>query len=556
MHGGERVTRGVAIVAQSSNMAINLTMQQRGLPIAHVATVGNAARIRLSDLIEAYAADERVSAIGVHLEGLIEGAGRFAEAVRAAHRAGKPVVAFKTGWSEAGARATLSHTSSMAGADDAFGAFLTRLGVPRADGVPGFLETLKLLHVLGGLPGERLLSMSCSGGEAALVADTAARLGVPLPALDDGAAKALAEVLGPPVAIDNPLDYHTYIWLDRARCEGCYRAGLAADVDVGMLVLDYPKPGVGDETGWDIATDAYIAAAQATGRPALLVASLPECLPDAARRRLMDAGVAPMQGIEEALKAVKAAAVAGAALARAEEAENPAPSCGARTPEGAVTLDEWRAKRRLAAAGLTVPEGALVTDATEAVAAAEALGYPVAVKAVDAGLAHKSELGAVRLALADGDAVAAAVEAMAPLAGRFLVERMVDDPVAELIVGITRDSVVGLCLMVGAGGVLAEVLEDRALLALPCGRDEIARAIGGLRVHRLLAGHRGRPAGDLEAVLDAVEAVARFAEAEAEHLLELDINPLIVRGAGSGAVAADALIRLAAEEREREGETR
>ncbi|MCR9219816.1 MAG: acetate--CoA ligase family protein [Alphaproteobacteria bacterium] len=542
VHGGERVARGVGLISQSSNLAINLTMQRRGLPIAYVATVGNAARVGVADLIEAYAADPRVSAVGVYLESLGGAPHRFAAAVRSAQAAGKPVVAFKTGRSEAGARATLSHTSSLAGGAAAFDAFLDGLDVPQAFSVPAFLEALKLLHVLGPLPGARLVSMSCSGGEAALVADAAARLGVETPSLDAEASRLLSAVLGPKVAIDNPLDYHTYIWLDGEACRACYTAALGAPTaDVGMLVLDYPKDGAGDATGWDLATDALIAAAQATGRPALVAATLPECLPEGPRARLMQAGVAPMQGIEEALFAIRAAAVAG--RARPGVAPSPVAPPAVLRDGPARTLDEWRAKKRLAAWGLSAPEGALVTDATEAAAAAEALGYPVAVKIVSAALAHKSEVGGVRLGLGDADAVVAAVDALSATGERFLVERMVTDGVAELILGVTRDPQIGLCVMIGAGGVLTELLADRAVLPLPTDAAAVERALDGLRIARLLTGYRGRPPADRAAAVAAALAVADFATAHADRLLELDVNPLIVRPEGLGAIAADALIR-------------
>jgi acetyl-CoA synthetase len=549
VHGGGPVARGVAIVAQSSNLAINLTMQARSLPIAYMATLGNAALVSAADMIAAYARDDRVSVIGVHLEGLREGAGRFAAAVAQAQAAGKSVIVFKTGTSQAGARATLTHTRSMTGAAAAFSAFMDRLGVPQATTVPAFLEALKLLHVLGPLPGNRAVSMSCSGGEAALVADTAARHGVDLPPFDAAATHALGQALGPKVVIDNPLDYHTYIWLDAGACEACYTAALSADVDVGLLVLDYPAPGLGDIQGWDIATDALIAAARTTGRPTAVVASLPETLPEAVRARLMSHGIAPMQGIEETLFSIAAAAQAGAALAK--------PGDGALRPLAAalevgpqagqvVTVDEYRAKRRLAAAGITVPDGALVRDATEAVAAAEALGYPVALKAVSRDMTHKSDVGGVHLNLADGDAVMLAAEAMATLSDQLLVERMVDEPLVELIVGVTRDAAVGPCLMIGAGGILAEVMADSVLVTLPCGGDEIDAALGSLRVAGLLRGHRGRAAADWDAVVVAITAIARFAQDAGPALHDLEINPLIV--GAHDVVAADAVVRWCEQE--------
>ena len=188
-----------------------------------------------------------------------------------------------------------------------------------------------------------------------------------------------------------------------------------------------------------------------------------------------------------------------------------------------------------------------MAHAAGAVAAAAMLGFPVVVKAVGADLAHKSELGAVALDLSDAEEVRAAATRMSRLGEALLVEPMIADGVAELILGVIRDPQVGLCLVVGSGGVLVELLADRALLLLPTTADAVREALLGLKGAPLLRGFRGRPAGDLDAVVEAAMAVARFAAAHADRLVELDVNPLIVRPAGKGAVAADVLIRLAAD---------
>ncbi|MEQ8601903.1 MAG: acetate--CoA ligase family protein [Marivibrio sp.] len=543
VHGGARVERGVAIVAQSGNLGINFTLQDRSLPISHVVSIGNAAQIQAPELIEAFADDPRVSAIGLHLESVQGGAARFAEAVRAAQRAGKPIVVLKTGRSAAGARATLSHTSSMAGGAAAFDALLDRLGAPQAHGVPGFLETLKLLHVVGPLPAARVVCISCSGGEAALSADAAERLGVETPALGAASQSKLSTVLGAHVAIDNPLDYHTYIWLDQAAQTACFTAALEApSVEAGIVILDYPRAEAGDNRGWDMAVDAAISAARATGTPTLVAPTLSESLPGGVREKLMAAGVAPIQGVDEALAAIAAAATVARGFAEAAAGDVFQPLAAPAETGGGVALDEWRAKKRLAAAGLTVPDGVLAADATEAVAAAEALGYPVVLKAVSATLLHKSEAGGVALNLTDADAVAAAAARMAGVGERFLVERMIDGAAAEMILGLVPDAQAGWMLMIGSGGVTAELLGDRALIPLPARVEDVERALDRLALAPLLAGYRGRPAADRAAVVQAALALARFGEAEGGRLIDCEINPLIVREAGRGAVAADALI--------------
>ncbi len=199
-----------------------------------------------------------------------------------------------------------------------------------------------------------------------------------------------------------------------------------------------------------------------------------------------------------------------------------------------VALDEWQGKQLLAGYGIAHPGGCLVASATEAVCVADTMGYPVVVKAVGAALAHKSEMGAVALNLRDAAAIDIATSRMAELGDAVLVEPMVTDTVAELLVGVVRDPQVGLCLVLGAGGVLVELLADRALLLLPTTEGDLREALLGLKSAPLLQGFRGRPAGDVDAAVAAALAVARFAVAHADRLVELDINPLIVRPGGPG----------------------
>ena len=202
-------------------------------------------------------------------------------------------------------------------------------------------------------------------------------------------------------------------------------------------------------------------------------------------------------------------------------------------------LDEAEAKRILAAHGLAIPEGRVAASPKEAAGAATTLGFPVALKAL--GVPHKTEAGAVALGLVDAEAVLRAAGRM-PGGSRFLVERMVQGAVAELILGVLRDPAHGLALTIGAGGVLAELLADTATLMIPAAEEDVRAGIASLRSAPLLDGFRGRPHGDIDAVVRAAMAVQAFASANADRLLELDINPLIVRP--EGAVAADALVRL------------
>lgn len=538
-HGGARVERGVALIGQSSNMLINMTMQKRGLPLAYCVAAGNQAQTGLAEMATAVLEDPRVTAVGLHIEGV--GDVRAFEAMAARARAlGKPVIALKVGRSEQAQAATVSHTASLAGADAVGRAFLARLGIPAVATVPELLETLKLAHVHGPLPGRDLCSLSCSGGEAALVADAAVGRSVRFRALTADEKVRVKATLGPLVTVANPLDYHTFIWGDRARLAETYAAMLGCGFDLSLLILDFPRGDRCSDASWQPTVDGIRDAAARTGARVAVVASLPEGMPEARAAELLAAGIAPMCGLDETLAAAEACAFVAEAWTR------PAPAPALPTPatKGAGRLlDEAEAKRLLAAHGLTIPEGRIAATPDEAATAAATLGFPVAVKAL--GVAHKTEAGAVALGLGSPEAVASAAAAMRGGTG-FLVERMVTGTVAELILGVLRDPAHGLALTIGAGGVLAELLADTATLVMPAGEDEIRTAVAGLRTAPLLAGFRGRPRADLDAVVAAAMALQSFAEAHADRLLELDINPLMVTT--DGAVAADALVRLAAPE--------
>lgn len=559
-HGGTRVTSGVAVVTQSGNIAQNLTMQRRSVPLAYVVTAGNGAVTGVPELVDSMLDDPRVSAIGLHLEGIDDVAG-FSRAALRALDAGVPVVALKTGSSALGARANLSHTRSLAGSDVLCDALFRRLGVARVHEVGTFLETLKLLHVHGPLTGTRVTSASCSGGEAALIADAAQQHGAHLPELPAQVTARLRQVLGDHVHVANPLDYHTYIWGDADAQRACFTALQGSGCDVNLLLLDLPRddrcaPGL-----WTTTMDAYATAAQETGAPACVVSSLPEGLPEDVSTRLLASGVAPMHGMADCVRAIAAAGEIGQAHRRhREEGTLPpggtvvhghGPSAGPQAAGPAAPLDEYAAKQALSAHGVRVPRGRVTRQPAarapdEAADLAAELGFPVVVKALSPALAHKSEAGGVRVGLTDREAVREAVRSMASLVDqylvdRFLVEQMVQEPVAELIVGVHRDPQYGHALTLGAGGVLVELVRDTATLLLPASRGQVEEALASLRIRPVLQGFRGGPQGDVAAAVDAVHAVARYAHHAA--VAEIDVNPLLVLPSGRGAVAVDALIR-------------
>ena len=546
VHGGTRTDHGVAIITQSGNIGISLTMQQRSLPLAYMISVGNQAVLSVADYIEALIADPRIKAIGIHIES-VDDVERFSRAAVAAHARRIPLVVLKVGHSELGAKAALSHTSSLVGDDARYRALFHRLRIARVQTLPELLETLKLLAVTGPIPGRRIASISCSGGEAALIADEAQTLGMAMPAFDKRQEKRLQAILGSLVHVANPLDYHTFIWGKPDAQRQCFSAVLAGNQDVTVKVVDYPHAALGNSHDWDRAVEVFIeAAGQVDGR-AVVVSTLPENLPALARQKLLENNIAPLQGLQEAMGALKAAMDIGEWFA---DTSVPLAVNGVAAIAGdVVTMDEWQSKTALAGSGLTIPAGQLAAG-DSLVAVAADIGYPVVLKAVSSELVHKTEAGGVVVAIRDAVELQRAATAMASLGGRFLVEAMVATPVVELLVGVTRDAQFGLSLTIGAGGALVELLADSRTLLFPVTEAAIGDALDGLKAAALLAGYRGGPPGDRRAAVNAAMAIAAYAEAHAERLEELDVNPLMVLPQGQGAVAADALIRLRQESEE------
>ncbi|MGA3798626.1 acetate--CoA ligase family protein [Pseudomonas fluorescens] len=553
-HGGKAVEKGVAVLTQSGNFAYNLSMSDRSLPVAYMASVGNQAQLGVAELMDVLLDEPRVTAIGLHLEGLKNVPG-FARAAHKALEKGIPIIALKTGVSQIGAELALSHTSSLSGSDALYDALFDRLGVIRVSGPVSFVETLKAA-ACGNLPaGNSLIALACSGGDAGLIADYAERNDLDLPKLDQGQVSELAQVLPTYANLVNPLDFTTAIWGDGEALNRMLDSALRTEADAAMLVLDYPSEFTGERKECDLLLELYCAALQRHGKTGFVTSAFPELLPAHARERLHAQGVAALQGVEDGLAAW--GRIAGyqrnrqVLLALGESAL--VPLCPHALEGEGRLLNEWDSKQALKAFGLPTPNGVLSTP-DKALKDAETLGYPLVLKAVSAQLPHKTEAGAVALNLKDGAALSAALEKMRSSIAAYapgvafdqlLLEPMAKPPLAELIVGIKRENDFGLALVIGAGGILVELLKDSRSLLLPTTDGAIRNALLSLRSAPLLQGFRGRESADLDALVTAIRAVADYACENAGHLLELDVNPLLVGAHGTTAV--DALIRFGQE---------
>ena len=536
---GSRRERGVALICQSGTLALNLLFNDRSLPIGCALTVGNQTRLAAEDLIELLADDARVTAFGLYLEG-IRDAARFARAAERARTAGKPIALIKAGRTEAATRTVRTHTGALAGADAAFGAFCAQAGIARCESLATLCETLKIFHSGGPLRGRRVLTMGASGGDMAMTADAARHLGLDFAPIPAAAAASLREILSDRVHISNPFDFHTHVWFDPPRQHAMFSVVQRAGFDVVGFMVDCPPEGAADDSAYVSVIEQFAAALPGATTRGAVIASLPESLSRATREKCLAAGIVPLQGQREALEALDLAGAVGETWARGAAVQLHIPHAAAAS---ARTLTEHEGKSALAAFGVPVPRSRVV-NAGDASAAAAALGFPVVIKAAGGALEHKSEVDGVVLNVRSAAEAAAAAQRLSALSATLLVEEMVSDGVAEVLVGVTVDAQFGQLLVLGAGGVLTELLRDSVSLLPPFSAASIEAALARLKVAKLLAGYRGRPPADVAALVQTVLACARYAAANLERLVELDLNPVIVRPAGLGAVAVDALIRL------------
>jgi acyl-CoA synthetase (NDP forming) len=545
--------RGAAVIGQSGNLCINLSMNQRQVPFSYIISAGNQAVLGFEDYIEALTEDPKVTAIGLFLEG-IRDVPAFATACLKAHARKIPLVALRVGVSELGAKVAASHTSSLAGQNELYDTLFERLGIIAVNSVPRFLELLKALSTGIRPEGRRLTVFSSSGGDNGMAADFAAAAQLALPEPTAAQADAVNALLPDYGNAGNPLDFTAGYWGQEELLTSMFTHMLGTGYDMGALVIDHPRPELGPEVAvpMQAMVRALGKASRATGIPGAVACVNPESMPETMRRQVLEEGLIPLQGVHDAFAVLGNLADYEMFCRRIDAGDLPSlPASAPKTIRpGRRILDEHESKSRLQAYGLPVPAGRQVSLA-ELGSAAEAMQGPFALKALSADLPHKTEAGGVALNLADASAVLAAAGEMRQRVAafkpglqidRFLLEPMVRDSLAEVLVGVTLDRHFGPVLVIGAGGILVELLRDACRLLLPASRSEIEAAIRRLKTFPLLDGFRGRPKADLPALVAAIESVARYAVDHVEQIAEIDVNPIMVLPTGRGVVAADALI--------------
>ena len=526
-HGCKPESFGAAIVSQSGNVGLNLTLQQRGLNLAYMVTVGNQAVAGVEDCLEVFINDSRVTSIGLFIEAIVDPV-RFARLAHYAAQRNLRIVALQTGRSEAGALIAASHTASLAGRRRAYEALFARCGVAMVESPTELIETLKLLNQGGALTGNRLVSLSCSGGEASLVADLSEQTSLRFEPFSNEQHQRISATLTELVTVGNPFDYHTFMWGDRVATANTFAEVMNGPQDATLLILDTPPRDDQPSDSWTVAAQSLGDAAAKTNKRGVVVATIPECVTADVRDAARSANMTVLQGLQESLAALDVAAWLGLNL----PGEVPAKVVA---PRATKLIDEAEAKSMLSRNGVAVPVGAR-SERDELVATANRVGYPVTLKGL--GLAHKSESGAVRVGITNADQLIAAANAMPKEISEFLVEQTVTNIVAEVLVGVRRDAPVGWLVTLGAGGVFTELWRDTVCLLAPATNAEISQALQKLRIAPLLNGFRGKPAANIDAL---VELIQKLIGATLNNgLVEVELNPVLVTP--KSAIAVDALM--------------
>ncbi|MER5381121.1 acetate--CoA ligase family protein [Streptomyces sp. NPDC006465] len=541
----------IALITQSGHQGRPVfAMQQLGVRLSHWAPTGNEADLETADFISYFSERPEVGAIACYVEGLKDGRSFLLAADRAARR-GVPVVAVKVGRTETGARTAASHTGKLTGADTVVDAAMRQYGVIRVDGLDELQDTAALLARARAPQAEGVVVYSISGGTGAHFADLASEAGLNLPVLSDAKQAELHTWIPDYLNVANPVDnggHPVGDWRGRKIIDA-----ILADPAVGVLIcpITGPFPPMSDKLAQDL-----VDAAEQTDKLVCVVWGSPVGTEAAYRETLLGSSrVATFRTFANCITAVRAhlghARFTAAYRSPFDEAPR-TPSPSFRKAQALMRpgqqLSEHAAKQLLRAYGIRVPREQLVTSAAAAVRAASQVGYPVVMKASGAQIAHKTELGLVKIGLTSASQVRDAYRELTDIAryegislDGVLVCQMVERGV-EMVVGVTHDPLFGPTVTVGLGGVLVEVLRDAAVRVPPFGEDQARAMLSELRGRALLDGVRGGPPVDVDALVEVVIRVQRMALELGDDIAELDINPLMVLPRGQGAVALDALV--------------
>jgi acyl-CoA synthetase (NDP forming) len=529
-----KVPAGPVGVVYQSGGNLQFFMQvaaDRGLRFSYGISTGNEPDIGLEDFLDYIVDDEHTRQIVLFIEG-IRRPQAFMAAAGKALKAGKPIIAIKTGRSHGAQEAAKSHTGAIAGDYAAFEAMCDRYGIVACRNMDDMVETTLAFQTTRRPKGPKIGFVTTSGGTVDLLFDYMEMENATLSKFSDKTMKALSAVIQEGIAPKNPLDVGIPS-TSEAAANWCKIVHDDPDVDIVGFSTNQPRKtqGYGDMTG------AFQKLLSETTKPILAFGRMIHQVPAEAVEQQREIGIPFLLGLEPTIRAMKAL------WYHAERQGRVPPTPGPEKPSQltAETLD-----RTLAEYGIALPKSKIATTAAEAASIAAEIGFPVVLKIQSADILHKTEAGGVVLGLTSKEAVSKAAEGLVTSAKAaypdaridgFLVQEMVSG--VEAIVGARSDDLYGPMLLVGSGGVLVELLKDAELALLPVTGKDVSGMVDKLKLAKLLAGFRGKPPADRAAMEKAIEGLARFFLDHRARIADIEINPLMVRPDGKGAVAVD-----------------
>lgn len=547
----------IGAVVQSGSICLALANSDRGLGYSLLVSSGNEAVIDSTDYISYMVNDSDTEIILAFVEQFRKPR-QFIEVACRAREAGKPIIVLKVGCSEMAQQAAITHTGALTGSDAVYEAVFKKYGVIRVNDLDEMLETAAALVVLNGnLPsGNRVGMITVSGGEIGLVGDLAAGLDLTFPNWSARAEKAFQQVLPTYAKVSNPLDAWGSGKIDETYPPSMAAAAGEEDVDIVVVSQDAPQGlAPGQVKQYSVVARAAADVAKKSGKPIVAISNLSGGLHHGLREIFEKGGVPLLQGTREGLCAVHhvvnyAKFLRNDVVTQVKSRERR----GAMYLEqGAGVLVEYEAKKVLLEYSIPCSREVLCHSMDEAIDAFREIGGPVAVKLISPEIPHKTEARIVQLNVDHETAIGHAYQQVMENAKEYmpnakitgvLVQEMITDPVAEVIVGISKDADFGPVVLFGLGGTTVELYEDRALGIPPLSRDEALEMIHQSKANRLLQGFRGRPAGDEVALVDVLVRIGQLATHWGNRIHALDINPLLVLPIGQGVVAVDALIEM------------
>lgn len=559
---------GLAMVSQSGGLLGGLVRASvsQGIGVSYFVTSGNEVVAELSDYIHHFLQDENTAVVAAFIEGVKDG-DKFLRVAKEALELGKPIIALKIGRSAQGVAAALAHTGALVGDDRVFDAVCAQNGIVRVNDLDEFLNAAELFLRVNKRPsGRRAAFLTFSGGLRGLLSDLAQDNGVELPTLRDSTVKTLSELLGVGTAIGNPLDAGWGGLSSQETYLKCIDA-LLSDRDIDILVLQEELPLSSVRPDKESNLMAVAKVASESDKPISMFSMITQSLNDYARDFKRRCPLPFLQGAHNAVKVQQHLAHFAKAVHRHREKKSPsAPPLKPFSPETKASLvkkkafNEWEAYPVLAEYGIPLAKIRLAATVSDAIRAAEEIGYPVALKLVAPGVTHKTELDGIRLNLSKADEIEAAWKEMeqslkhrvssVTLTG-FLVQEMVPGGV-ETIFGTDHDPQFGPVVMFGLGGQAVEIYRDVTFRLAPITLEEAHEMLRSIKGFPLLTGFRGRPRVDLDTLASALVAVSQLAFAGAELIQSIDINPFICLSHGGKAV--DAVIITRADTELRTGE--